>query len=111
MSLSRYRRTDPFFDVDPFDLALAPVRDLSRWMDPFSDSGLLTNWPNMDMGRRTIGDVTFPSLDVQDVGNHLEVNVELPGIPRENVKLEITDDNRLSISGKHILLLKNLESK
>ncbi len=47
-------------------------------------------------------DERAPLVDIQDRGGHLVVVAEMPGIPRDKVKVEATED-RLDIRGENVL--------
>ncbi len=44
--------------------------------------------------------VWTPLLDVLDKDTHLLVRVDLPGLEKENVKISVSEDNLLTISGE-----------
>lgn len=72
--------------------ALARLHDeIDRMFQEFARPGLLPFWP--ERGRWT------PALDLYEKGNDLIVEAELPGIPREAVKVSCTD-NTLTIQGE-----------
>jgi len=47
-------------------------------------------------------DERAPLVDIQDRGDHLVVVAEMPGIPKDKVKIEATED-RLDIRGENVL--------
>jgi len=47
-------------------------------------------------------DERAPLVDIQDRGGHLVVVAEMPGIPKDRVKVEATED-RLDIRGENVL--------
>jgi len=47
-------------------------------------------------------DERAPLVDIQDRGGHLVVVAEMPGIPKDKVKIEATED-RLDIRGENVL--------
>ncbi|CAG8658644.1 8441_t:CDS:2 [Ambispora leptoticha] len=76
-----------------------PNRDfgLTRY-SPWNDFGLNT-WGGLgDVGGGALTTGFRPSVDVRDTGNEIVVHTELPGVPKENVNIEIRDNN-LWISG------------
>jgi len=74
------------------DTALARLHDeIDRMFQEVARSGFLPFWP--ERGRWA------PALDVYEKGNDLIVEAELPGIPREAVKVTCTD-NTLTIQGE-----------
>jgi HSP20 family protein len=71
-----------FFTLDPF----AMMRRLSEEMDrAFGSSFGLTR----TMGQRG---VWAPAIEVRELDNQIEITAELPGLNKENVKLEVTED-------------------
>ncbi|KAG9284870.1 hypothetical protein G9A89_003793 [Geosiphon pyriformis] len=100
-------RYDPFGNFDRGNLASRAIRDFRRDMDRmmndfFSDYGNFGS----DQGRsdNPTGDgdalVNFsPAVDVREEGNELVVHSDLPGVPKENVNVEIRGNN-LIISGE-----------
>ena len=47
-------------------------------------------------------DERLPLIDIQDRGDHLVIVAELPGIPKDRVKVDAMED-RLEISGENVL--------
>jgi HSP20 family protein len=78
-------RQDPFEALSPFGLTFGRLFD-DVWG-----------------GRRTDGDrgdrLIAPVVDVCEDQDHLEVTAELPGLKKEDVKIQI-EDNVLTISGE-----------
>ncbi|HEY7388486.1 MAG TPA: Hsp20/alpha crystallin family protein [Bryobacteraceae bacterium] len=71
-----------FFTLDPF----AMMRRLSEEMDrAFGSSFGLTR----TMGHRGMW---APAIEVRELDNELEITAELPGMNKENVKVEIASD-------------------
>ncbi|HLI86773.1 MAG TPA: Hsp20/alpha crystallin family protein [Bryobacteraceae bacterium] len=71
-----------FFTLDPF----AMMRRLSEEMDrAISSSFGLTR----SMGQRGMWS---PAIEVRELDNQLEISAELPGLNKDNVKLEVTED-------------------
>jgi HSP20 family protein len=56
-------------------------------------------WPSLRM--RSAADVAtwFPEIDVFEKGNRLVTKIDLPGMKKEDVKVEVTD-GQLAISGE-----------
>lgn len=77
-----------------------PLQEVSDMMDTFSTA--------MDRAMRSYGvsslnTVTarfIPPLDVTEYDTHYMVSVELPGISKEDVHINLTDDNTIIISGE-----------
>lgn len=53
------------------------------------------NYPITSMTQRRT-----PPMDVADLGDHYEMRVEMPGIPKEDINIEVTS-NTIEISAKH----------
>lgn len=87
MSLIRYQ-TPELSNWGSFD-RLASLRDeMNRMFDfsfPSRDTGLFSGWS--------------PTLDVYDEKDHLLVNVELPGMKKEDIEISL-HDGMLTISGE-----------
>jgi len=41
-----------------------------------------------------------PPIDVADLGNHYEMHLEMPGIPKDKINIEVTQ-NSVEIYAKH----------
>ncbi len=48
----------------------------------------------------TIDDLRTPMMDVADLGNRYEMKLELPGIPKEDINIEVSPTS-VEISAKH----------
>jgi HSP20 family protein len=71
-----------FFTLDPF----AMMRRLSEEMDrAFGSTFGLTR----TMGQRGMW---APAIEVRELDNQIEITAELPGLNKDNVKLEVTED-------------------
>jgi len=81
-----------FFAASPFEL----IRRFSEEMDRvFSDFGI-GRWP----GAGTFESTSWsPAIEVFERGNDLVVHAELPGLTKDDVKVEMTDDG-LVIEGE-----------
>jgi HSP20 family protein len=81
---------------DPFAVLRQMTSELDRVFDePFWRS---FRWPSGPFTRaRAVG--WAPELDVVEKDNHLITRVDLPGMKREDVKVEVTDGH-LAISGE-----------
>jgi HSP20 family protein len=84
MSLSLMN--DPMFG-DPF----SEVRRMQRDMDRLTSS-LLSSEPRQDVFWR-------PLVDVKETDNQIFIHAEVPGVKKENLKIELKD-NVLTISGE-----------
>jgi len=91
---------------------------LSLWSDPFFDlfdpwsgdvfrGGRRKNLPMLG-GTTTGGDITrfgsqldwWPTLDVTETDNEWKIQLEIPGVPKENIKVECDNAGNLVISGE-----------
>jgi len=90
------------------------LRDMQRKMDLFSNfftptQGFGTTTPFLlgpsvggtsELATRELGtELWLPSLDVRDTDKAMLVHVELPGIPKEDIKLTV-EDNKLIVQGE-----------
>jgi len=82
----RPRAIDEFFDE--------MQRSFEQWMRPFFDS---TRFPFFDFDTQ-LG--RMPNADIEETDTEYIVTAEMPGIPKENIEVKITDDNVLEIRGK-----------
>jgi HSP20 family protein len=79
---------------DPFALLRQMRSDLDRWFDEPIRS--MWRWP----GRPEAVETSWsPTIDVFEKDNRLITKVDLPGLKKEDVKVEVTD-NQLVISGE-----------
>jgi len=81
----------------PFDL----WTNIDRMFDDFrSDfTNLFWPWSQRDELTTMIPTKT-PPMNIADLGNRYEMHVEMPGIPKENINIEVTP-NSIEISGQH----------
>ena len=52
-----------------------------------------------DPGAYRVPTVRQPLLDIEDTGKNLEIRAEVPGIPKENIDIKLTEDH-IEISAK-----------
>ncbi|MBX8635711.1 MAG: Hsp20/alpha crystallin family protein [Thermoplasmata archaeon] len=80
---------DLFGDMQRFQ------RSLGEWARPFfadfAPMSLLDPW---------VSDTQVPRLDIQETEKEYNVVVELPGIRKEDIEVEVSDENVVEISGK-----------
>lgn len=77
----------------PLDLLRQMVSDLDRPFEP------ALRWPSF-RALPTTGDATwYPQIDVFEKDGRLVTKIDLPGIKKEDVKVEVTDGH-LAISGE-----------
>lgn len=86
--------------IDPFRGFDTAVRRLSDVFDDINNGGI----------RFEIGEFT-PRVDVADTEKELSFHVELPGLSKEDVKIVISDENVLTISGEKKRELKTEDKK
>lgn len=74
--------------------------DIDRLFDSFKSDfdDLFWPWGHREM-INTSSLTRTPSMDVCDMGNHYEMRVEMPGIPKENINIEVTP-NRIEVEAK-----------
>jgi HSP20 family protein len=72
----------------PFDL----LHNLSREMDRmFGEFGLRRRWPFMPLSQPEDA-VWSPEIEVTEDKGKLQVRLDLPGLKKEDVKVDVTDD-------------------
>ncbi|MGE0447939.1 MAG: Hsp20/alpha crystallin family protein [Vicinamibacterales bacterium] len=82
---------------DPFALLRQMTSELDRVFDePF---GTAVQWPSLRALAVPDGERWAPQIDVFERDNRLVTKVDLPGLKKEDVKVEVTDGH-LSISGE-----------
>jgi HSP20 family protein len=74
-----------FFNLSPFALMREFTDEMDRALNGRGDATAMDAWA--------------PAIDVQQCNGTLTVTAELPGLKREDVKVELTDDN-LIIEGE-----------
>lgn len=75
----------------PYDLWI----DRDRLFDSFRSSFDDLFWnPTTSMRERT------PPMDIADLGDKYEMHVEMPGIPKDDINIELTPNN-IEISAEH----------
>ena len=80
----------------PYDL----WTDIDRLFDSFRSEFDDLFWPwGQRSGLTSYNTTRTPSMDVCDMGNHYEMKVEMPGIPKENVNIRVTP-NGVEIEAK-----------
>jgi HSP20 family protein len=81
---------------DPFALLRQMTSDLDRMFEPSEFSSF--HWPFLRTRTRT--EMTWmPEIDVFEKDNRLITKIDLPGLKKEDVKVEVTDGH-LAISGE-----------
>ena len=82
----------PFTDVSRWE------RDMDRMMEDFFGRRARPWWPE-NWFRRGEMDVSAPALDVFEDKDDVVIKAELPGIDKENIEVNLTD-NMLTIKGE-----------
>jgi len=77
---------------DPFDLLRLMTTDFDRFFDQ-------ATWPSLRTLRPTEAAAWNPQIDVFEKDNRLVTKVDLPGLKKEDVKVEVAD-GQLAISGE-----------
>jgi HSP20 family protein len=81
---------------DPF----AMLREMTSELDRvFEDAGFSFRWPVLRTKPPLEGAAFMPAVDVFEKDNRLVTRVDLPGLKKEDVKVEVTD-GQLTISGE-----------
>jgi HSP20 family protein len=92
MSRKHVSLTPRSFARDPFGLLRQMTSELDRVFDA-------SRWPSF-LGRWTPEETAWaPEIDVFERDNRLVTKVDLPGMKKEDVKVEVTDGH-LAISGE-----------
>ncbi len=90
--MQRERFWTPFEMMRRFD---HEMDELSRSFDEWFRSP--KRWPRH--GAYHLPAVRQPVLDIEDTGKNIEIRAEIPGIPKENIDIKLTENN-LEISAK-----------
>ena len=81
----------------PFDL----WTDFDRMFDNFRIDFTNLFWPwSQGNELTTMIPTKTPPMNLADLGDIYEMHVEMPGIPKENINIEVTPNN-VEISGQH----------
>jgi HSP20 family protein len=84
------------FFGDPFALMRDMTSEFDRWFG--EPARPFFRWPSLR--RRAISEVGwYPEIDVFEKDNRLVTKIDLPGMKKEDVKVEVTD-GQLAISGE-----------
>ncbi len=75
----------------------------SYWFDPFEQMERFFDDPWIFPRVRAVGmprlSVGVPSVDITDEVDHIRIKADMPGVPKENVEIQI-DDDVLEINAK-----------
>ncbi len=73
-----------------------PLADLRREMDSVLDNFFT---PTVNRSWREFEQVWAPACEVAEEGGHYLMSLEMPGIPKEEIKVEVAD-NTITVSGE-----------
>lgn len=82
---------------DPFTLMRQMASEFDRLFESFPAAPI--GWPALRARSTAEAPTWFPEIDVMERDNQLITRVDLPGVKKEDVKVEVTD-GYLSISGE-----------
>ena len=80
----------------PYDL----WTDMDQLFDQFRSNLDDLFWRPRSNITNTFNDLRAPMMDVADLGNKYEMKVEMPGIPKEKINIDVSP-NAIEISAKH----------
>lgn len=81
----------------PFDL----WTDMDQLFDNFRSEFDELFWPWEQRGQLTsMTAKRTPPMDIADIGDHYEMKLEMPGIPKEKINIEVTP-NSIEIKAEH----------
>jgi HSP20 family protein len=88
---------------NPFDLMWQLSRDMDRMMSAFAGPLFRSNFPSFfQRGREenwSTPTLWSPRIDVEQRGDSIMVRADLPGVRKEDIQIDVTDDT-LTISGE-----------
>ena len=74
--------------------------DLDRVFDEFRSGFEDLFWPWSQKSLTESSQQRTPAMDLADLGDHYEMRVEMPGIPKDNIDIQVTP-NSVEISACH----------
>lgn len=80
---------------DPLSLLQQMARETDRMFEGWPSF----RWPTLGARPAAEGNTWFPEIDVFEKDNRLVTKIDLPGMKKEDVKVEVTDGH-LAISGE-----------
>ncbi len=83
----------------PYDLWSEMDRMFDSFRTGFDD--LFWPWRQGNQSVSTWTQHRTPPMDVADLGDHYEMRLEMPGIPKDDINIEVTP-NTIEISAQHI---------
>ncbi len=78
------RRDEEIVPASPFAL----IDEMDRLFESLRNS----LW-GYEPGEVTVENARVPAMDIVDRGDHLEITAELPGVDKNDVELEVTEDS------------------
>jgi len=82
----------------PFDIWSEMDRMFENFRTDFDD--LFWPWGSTTQPLYGLNERRTPPMDVADLGDHFEMHLEMPGIPKEDINIEVTE-NSIEVSAKH----------
>ena len=78
---------------------------MQTWHDPFDeDFAKIQQYMNslieQHMSASAIGNYNYPRTNIQDTKEKIVLEFDLAGVPKENIKLSIDENNVLTLEGK-----------
>lgn len=74
--------------------------DMDQLFDQFRSNFDDLFWRPRNSLMNTFDDIRAPMMDVADLGNKYEIKVEMPGIPKDKINIDVSP-NAIEISAKH----------
>ncbi|UCE36151.1 MAG: Hsp20/alpha crystallin family protein [Thermoplasmata archaeon] len=85
-----------------FDQELEEFRrniDRALWWPRTRIGSTLLNWPDFYLPKLDWAETRQPLIDIKDTGKELVIEAEMPGIPKENIDIQLTE-NSIEICGE-----------
>ena len=103
---TKSKETQPIVERErywsPFEMMQQFEREMDEMWRSF-DTRFGLDFPRhrrwREPGAYRVSAVRQPLLDIEDTGKNLEIHAEVPGIPKENIEIKLTEDH-LEISAK-----------
>lgn len=87
---SRLARRTPAYNAGPLRTFQRVADEMDRMMSNF---GLGQRWAAAPLSRGAAGDLWAPDIDVYQKDDQLVIKADLPGLHKDEVSVEITDDS------------------
>lgn len=85
-------------NLRPYDLWSEMDRMFDSFRTGFDD--LFWPWSDRTQSHSALNERRTPPMDVADLGDHYEMRLEMPGIPKDNINIEVTH-NTIEISAEY----------